>query len=438
MNDKRPTPDPSAGRHKRTAPTIDLEAEEVQAVETASGPVDDGPIAPSPETQPATEDAGSPPPDGSPEPIESATAERASPWVPAVLGGLVGAVAMTLVGAAIWYAGVLPTTGSVPADPRVAALEAQLKQLQSRPATPTGNAAANDALTARIVKLEEELQKRPAAAPTGDKELSDRVTANDNAMKSLGVALTALNRRYDELAASNKDARTRAEAAEKVAADLRSDLQTVSRAASAGASSADLAPLQQRLAALEDQAKSAKAELARTSQSERAARLALSTAAVRDAVLRGVPFAEELAQAKAAGADEKALAPLWPFAASGVPSVKDLGRELNDLLPQLKKDVGTPAPSGGFLERLQANAEGLVRIRPVGSPPGDDTMAVMARLETDAAQGNIDAALTEIGKLPEAARQKASAWVTRAVARQKALTAARDVAADSARSLGSR
>ena len=447
MNDKRPTPDPSAGRRKRTAPTIDLEAEEVRADAAASEAAQDDPGA-SAEAQPAAEDealsqaaaaeeAASPAPEAPPYSDDSRKTERASPIAAAVAGGLIGAVAMTLVGAAIWYAGLLPMSGSAPADPRVAALETQLKELQGRPA-PTTNSAATDALTARIAKLEDELSKRPASPPTDDKALAERVAANDNAMKSLGVALSALNRRYDELAASNKEAQTRAEAAEKAATDLRSELQTVSRAASAGASSADLAPLQQRIASLEDQTKSAKAELARTSQSERAARLAVSTAALRDAALRGVPFAEELAQVKALGAGEKALAPLWPVAASGIPTVKDLSRELNELLPQLKKEVGTPAAGGGFLERLQANAEGLVRIRPAGAPAGDDSAAVLARLEAAAAQGNIDAALTEIGKLPEAARQKASGWVARATSRQKALAAARDVAADSARALGSR
>ncbi|MCW5693621.1 MAG: hypothetical protein KIT48_14780 [Pseudolabrys sp.] len=448
MNDKRPTPDPSAGRRKRTAPTIDLEAEEVRADAAASEAAQADAEAPGAAAQPAAEDealtqaaaaeeAASHQPDTASSDDDLSKAERASPIVPALAGGLIGAAAMAAIGAAIWYAGLLPSTGSAPADPRVAALETQVKQLQSRPA-PTANSAANDTLTARIAKLEDELSKRPASAPADDKALGERVAANDNAMKSLGVTLTALNRRYDELAASNKEAQARAEAAEKAAADLRSELQTVSRAASAGASSADLAPLQQRIALLEDQTKTAKAELARTSQSERAARLAVSTAALRDAALRGVPFAEELAQVKALGADEKALAPLWPVAASGIPTVRDLTRELNELLPQLKKEVGAPAASGGFLERLQANAEGLVRIRPAGAPAGDDSSAVLARLEAAAAQSNIDAALTEIGKLPDAARQKASGWVTRATARQKALAAARDVAADSARALGSR
>lgn len=440
MNDKRPTPDASAGRRKRVAPTIDLEAEEVPSAEAASESAKDEPVTPSPEVTAASDDAASPnPAASSPPPGDDAKkTERASPVVPAVIGGLAGAVAIALIGVIAWIAGLLPNAGSPPADPRVAALEAQLKDLQSRAAAPSNNAAANAALSARIGILEDEIQKVSSSPPADAKALSDRVAATDSAMKSLGVALTALNRRYDELAASTKEAQTRAEAAEKAATELRGDLQTVSRAASAGASSADLAPLQQRIAALEDQTKNAKAELARTTRSERAARLALSAAALRDAVLRGVPFAEELAQAKALGADEKSLAPLWPLAAGGVPTARDLARELNDLLPQLQKAVGTSAASGGFLDRLQANAESLVRIRPVGAPPGDDTATVLARLETDAVQGNIDAALIEIGKLPDAARQKASGWVTRAVGRQKALAAARDVAADSARSLGSR
>lgn len=457
MNDRNPNPDgvkpdKSAGRRKRAAPTIDLEAKEIPpadtpetAVSEAAAREDDSTSQPSAPFETAAADetstanetatdapprsalgggafASSTPPSDAPPPPPG----RTGALKPLVIGGIAGAAAATIVIAIGWSAGLFATEQTAAPDPRIAALEAQVKQMQSRQATPAANSGATDALAARISKIEDNVAKLPSAS------------VDDSAMKSLGVALAALSRRTDELAATTRTAQSRAEAAEKAAADLRSNVQDVSKTAAAGASSADLASLQQRLAALEEQSKSARAELAKATESDKAARLALSAAAVRDAVLRGTPFAEDLAQAKSLGADEKTLAPLWPFAASGVPNAKTLAKELTDLLPQMKKAVGTPAASGSFLERLQANAEHLVRVRPADAPTGNDASAVLARIERSAAQENIAAALTDIGTLPEAARQVAANWVTRAMARQKALDAARDFAAGTTRALGSK
>ena len=454
MNDKNPnsdvTPDKTAGRRKRAAPTIDLEAREIPPA--AAEPDAVGPQQPEEMPQATasaddrTERAASksalgssasfgsaaeeldaaPPVDG------AATAAPPSGVKPFIVGGIAGAAAAVLVIAGSWSAGLFASNEAATPDPRVAALETQIKELQSRPAAVATNTGATDALDSRIAKVETDVAKLASAPPPA------AAPANEDALKSLGVALAALNRRYDELAATVREAQTRANAAEKAASDMRASLQDVSKTAAEGASSSDLASLQQRLSALEEQSKVARADLVKATESDKAARLALSASAVRDAVLRGTPFAEELAQAKALGADEKALAPLWPLAASGVPSTKVLAKQLTDLLPQLKTASGSPAPTGGFLERLQANAGNLVRVRPAGSPVGDDAAAVLARIEASAAQENIAAALTDIGALPEAARQVAANWVTRATARQKALDAARDFAATSTLALGSK
>jgi len=62
--------------------------------------------------------------------------------------------------------------------------------------------------------------------------------------------------------------------------------------------------------------------------------------------------------------------------------------------------------------------------------------AVLARLESDAAKADIPAALTALGKLPEATRAPALAWIAKAQAREAALSSARQYAADTARALG--
>ncbi len=79
-----------------------------------------------------------------------------------------------------------------------------------------------------------------------------------------------------------------------------------------------------------------------------------------------------------------------------------------------------------------------MRIRPIDAPAGDDAATVLARLEVDAAKADIDAALNDFTKLPEAQRAPAQSWIAKAKARQAALAAARQYAADTARSLGSK
>jgi hypothetical protein len=102
------------------------------------------------------------------------------------------------------------------------------------------------------------------------------------------------------------------------------------------------------------------------------------------------------------------------------------------------KAAGAQAPAGSFLDRLQANAGKLVRIRPTDAPPGDDVSAVLARIEVEAARLDIDGALADLGKLDTAIRAPAREWIAKAQARQAAIAAAHQFAADSMRALGRR
>ena len=156
---------------------------------------------------------------------------------------------------------------------------------------------------------------------------------------------------------------------------------------------------------------------------------------LRDAVARGEPYAPQLAAMRALGADAKLLAPLEPFAVTGVPSEAVLSRELYALLPALR-DAGDATAPAGFVERLQANANKLVRVRPVEGPAGDDAPAALARLEVDVARHDLTAAQADIAKLPAKSRALADTWSKRADARKTALAVAAAIAADAARVLG--
>jgi hypothetical protein len=194
-----------------------------------------------------------------------------------------------------------------------------------------------------------------------------------------------------------------------------------------------------RIAALERLIGTMQAELAKRGVGEtgdRPVRLAVTASALNTAVERGDAFAAELAAAKLLAGNAAALAPLEPFAATGLPSAMALGRELVALTNTLAQTSGAPPREGGFLDRLQANAERLVRIRPIDEPPGDDPAAVLTRIEQRALQADLPGALAELAKLPAPARAAAQAWIAKAQARLAAVAASRRFAADAFAALG--
>jgi hypothetical protein len=426
MADKRTTPEtperaPRAasagpGGKKRAAPTIDLTATEMPSAPQAAAPES---AEPPPPAEPPP--AASEPPSGEasdPAAGPAAIPPRGNIVMATLAAGAAGAAAVMLVAAALWFSGLLPLRYAAPTDTATQA--------------PADNKAI-DALTQRIGKIEETMTKLPA----GDTGVAQRLAAADSAMKSLGVALAALNHRTDDATANAVQARERADAAAKAVAELQASFKAIVPTES---SRADIAALDKRIAALESAAQTARADISKiattSSGNDNAARLALSAAVLRDAVLAGAPFAGELAAVKQLGGDDKTLAPLAPFAATGLPAAHALAQELGALLPAMLKISDAQAPAGGFLDRLEANAGRLVRIRPVNAPPGDDASAVLARLESDAAKADIPAALTALGKLSEATRAPALAWIAKAQARQAALSSAREYAAGTARALG--
>ena len=393
MSDKRTTRDPAEGarRRKRPAPTIDLTATDV----SASSPEYEAHAAEPPRDEIASEAAES----AAESPASNGAKQRN--WAAAhqiFFAGLGGAAIVALAFFGVWLAGLVPARHASPADAATASVAT---------------------LNERLAKFESSIAK----APAGDPGISERLSAADNAVKSLGIALSALNKRSDEVAA-------RADAADKAITELRDSVQGLSRNTSTNLSPADIEALQKRLATLE--------QAVRSTTGDKAARLALTAAALRDAVIRGVPFNAELEEARVLGADERHLAPLAPFAPSGVPSAATLAQELRVSIPALAKASGGQTPGGDFLDRLQANASKLVRIRPLGAPAGDDSSAVLARIEAETAHADIDGALADLGKLDAPTRALARDWIAKAQSRQAAITAARQFAADTMHALAKR
>jgi hypothetical protein len=396
---------------RRRPPTIDLTAKEVETGDPNPTPKSDADPA-----HRATDNAV---------PGGRGNGGPFSGGRPNVIGVVIGAVAAGLVAVAFWLAGFVPVHQAV-----VPQSTATAPTTPAAPGPPTTKTADTDEISSRLDRIQQALQ-----TPRPDAAVESRLTAAEAQGKALADSLAALTRRVDDIAAASQTALAQAKAAAAAADAAKSAAQA---SVQAGAQRSDVEALASRIAALESAAKSLSTEVAqRTSSSnadDRAMRMTVAAEALRAAVERGAPYQAELAAVTALGAEPKATAPLEPFAAQGVPSAAELGRELAALTPALYRATEAEPNNNSFLSRLESHAQKIVRITPIGpgAAPvvGDDPAAVIARINAAAGRGDIAAALAEIAKLPDEARTLANGWAKKAGARRAALAESQHIAAD--------
>jgi hypothetical protein len=384
------------GRVKRAPPTIDLDASEVSSA-TKPGP--ETPIEPKSDSKPnfkpepeTRQESASPSPSASddasgPERPKAAVAPSVSPSIsPWVIAPFSGAVAAALVIAVGWMLGWPP--------------------VQPPPAGP--QATAIDDLTARVAGIEAKSGK-----PVPDPALAARLDALEKSASASRADLGSLRTQSDKLAAAMND---------------------VKSAPRDGGSAIDLSALNERIAQIE-RASGAQGAAA-TEQTAKPAddlplRRVVAAALLDVAVRHGDPYPAALATAKSLAPNADALKPLDEFAAAGVPNPGALSRELLTLVPKL-----SPAPvqdasttGSGIVDRLQAGASKLVRIERTDAV-GNDRGAVVARVTAAALRNDFAEARRELNTLAPADRAAAQGWLDKAAARDAALAASRQFAAD--------
>jgi hypothetical protein len=363
--------------------------------------------------------SGAPPPDSPADPPP-----RRRGWLPAGVSMIgAGVLGAGIVLAVLGSMGLLvnPNDGLSAVDARLAGLELEVRDLAARAPAAGVNARAFDEVVGRLDTLEAAVvTSRPAA---GDPSLSNRIAAINGEVKALAETIATLGRRSDEVLAAAREARTRSDATAAAVAALAQKLP-----AGAAVERSQVDALAGRVAAVETSEKTAE-------RGDRAVRLVLVATALKAAAERGDPFAGELAAAKTLGADPKLTAALEPFAASGVPTTAALARELAALAPSLRPPASAPAREN-FLDRLQVNAEKLVRVRPTEEVAGNDAAAIASRIEGKAVQEDLAGAQAELAKLSTTARAPAEAWIKKEQARTAALDASRRLAADALAGLG--
>jgi hypothetical protein len=269
------------------------------------------------------------------------------------------------------------------------------------------------ALSAQI----EALAKRPAPAPPDNSAVLTRIDALMQAVQATEKRLAAVEERPGPKAPDLSSVNERSAAIESTLQELRSGLGELRRAAGDAPAAAMPEAIEQiatRLGALEQRIAALVARP--TPEPQPAAGLLaeqlIALNQLRDAALRGAPYAVELGAAAARLGDKAAaLAPLEANAKSGLPTLAALRGDFQHLAPGLFR---RREPVGGFLDRLVANAARLIEVRPVGEPEGASVGAIVARAETKLERGDLAGAVKEIEALPEPARAKASSWLERA------------------------
>jgi len=118
-----------------------------------------------------------------------------------------------------------------------------------------------------------------------------------------------------------------------------------------------------------------------------------------------------------------------PVAASGVPHLAALSRELLALVPKLSPPPQENTTGSGIIDRLQAGASRLVRIERA-STDGNDRGAVIARVTAAALRTDIAEARRELNTLVPAERAAVQSWIDKADARDAALAASRQFATE--------
>jgi hypothetical protein len=323
-------------------------------------------------------------------PADARASRPVSPWIVAPVSGAVAAALVIGVGWMLGWPPIQPASG--PPAPQLS--------------------AAVDGLTARVAGLEPKVGKP-------DPAVAARTEALEKTVAALRTELAATRTQAEKLALAIDDAKSAP----------RGD----------GTASADLSGIDARIAKIESQMRTQGAELAQQGSKLSDAKPAddmplrrLVSVALLDVLVRvGDPYPAALAATKALVPNPEALKPLDQFAENGVPNAGKLSRELLALVPKLSPAAQpNEATTGtGIVERLQAGAAKLVKIERTDTA-GNDRGAVVSRITAAALRNDFNEARRELKTLEPADRAAAQSWLERADARDAALAASRQFAAD--------
>lgn len=302
------------------------------------------------------------------------------------------------------------------AIPQLAAVTGKLSDLE---------ATLSNQLDALRQNVSQEIETRVAKAATSAEAAQSGTQRIDRELASVkteaaGIAqrietLKADNQRFsDALAAVQSEAGKLASALDALKSDMGQRFKSVARPDDV---SAAVAPISQKLAAVEDRIeKVVTAEEGRKANAERIV-LSLELANLKRAIDRGLGYGDELEQVKKAAGGKLDLAALDKHKADGVPTLADLQKDFRPLAHNLI-DAAEQPENGGVIDRLLAGAKSVVRVRKTTHSADDGSVeAVVARMDKALADARISDFVQLAEKLPPAAKGAAQGFLQKIEAR---------------------
>lgn len=137
---------------------------------------------------------------------------------------------------------------------------------------------------------------------------------------------------------------------------------------------------------------------------------AVAVTALKTAIDRGGPFLAELDALRSVAPDEAAVTGLAQDATTGVATRADLRGDFTTVADTMLDTLHQPDPNEGIFDRLVSSAMSGIRVRPVGSVEGDTPEAVIARIEDKLNNGDLKGAALEWDALPAPAKTAGEAF----------------------------
>jgi hypothetical protein len=138
--------------------------------------------------------------------------------------------------------------------------------------------------------------------------------------------------------------------------------------------------------------------------------------AFRQAASAGGPFADALRGIGSLGSPTT-IAALEPLAEKGAPSRPEIVAAFPGVADRILAAGSAGDENAGFFGRVAAFGRSLVKVRPVDAPAGDATAAIVEKMRTAVAGGDVEAALAERDGLPAAGLSASQAWADAAADR---------------------
>lgn len=238
----------------------------------------------------------------------------------------------------------------------------------------------------------------------------------DNLKAEIGTALAASTAREDQMAQQLQSL-----------ADRLATLESAPIGAG-GASAAQIAAVteeaQQKAMAAQQEAEKAKAAAA---DETRKAETGAAVTAIHAAIETGAAFDGALATLSGAGV---AVPEGLTSQATGVPTLSALTSAYPDAARDALAISLAEVPGNGTWDRVSAFLRSQTGARSLTPRSGDDPDAVLSRAEAALRAGDLEAALAEIAKLPQAGQDRMAEWVGLANKRLSAIKAVESLASE--------